>query len=118
MCVGIEKGSLKNAIMPYLTDQMRRLNTYPNIVELSHGGKKKQERITWALQGRLEHGRVSFSKGEYLKKLIEQALDFPSQLTHDDMLDALAYIDQIAVTSYIDQPWVDTWSPLDKQAGY
>ena len=118
MCVGIEKGSLKNAIMPYLTDQMRRLNTFPNVVEVTHGGKKKQERITWALQGRLEHGRVSFSKGEYLKKLIEQALDFPSQLTHDDMLDALAYIDQIAVTSYIDQPWVDTWSPLDQQAGY
>jgi hypothetical protein len=117
-CVGIEKGSLKNAIMPYLTDQMRRLNTFPNVVEVTHGGKKKQERITWALQGRLEHGRVSFNKGKYLKKLIEQALDFPSQLTHDDMLDALAYIDQIAVTSYIDQPWVDTWSPLDKQAGY
>jgi hypothetical protein len=34
------------------------------------------------------------------------------------MLDALAYIDQIAVTSYIDQSWIDTWSPLDKQAGY
>ena len=118
VCVGIEKGSLKNAIMPYLTDQMRRLNTFPNVVELTHGGKKKQERITWALQGRLEHGRVSFSKGEYLKKLIEQALDFPSQLTHDDMLDALAYIDQIAVTSYIDQSWIDTWSPLDQQAGY
>ena len=118
MSVGIEKGSLKNAIMPYLTDQMRRLNTFPNVVELTHGGKKKQERITWALQGRLEHGRVSFNKGEYLKKLIEQALDFPSQLTHDDMLDALAYIDQIAVTSYVDQPWVDTWSPLDQQAGY
>ncbi len=118
MCVGIEKGSLKNAIMPYLTDQMRRLNTFPNIVELTHGGKKKQERITWALQGRLEHGRVFFNEGEYLKKLIEQALDFPSQLTHDDMLDALAYIDQIAVTSYVDQPWVDSWSPLDKQAGY
>ena len=116
--LGIEKGSLKNAIMPYLTDQMRRLNTFPNIVEVTHGGKKKQERITWALQGRLEHGRVTFSKGEYFKKLIEQALDFPSQLTHDDMLDALAYIDQIAVTSYIDQSWIDTWSPLDKQAGY
>ena len=118
LSLGIEKGSLKNAIMPYLTDQMRRLNTFPNVVEVTHGGKKKQERITWALQGRLEHGSVYFSKGEYLKKLIEQALDFPSHLTHDDMLDALAYIDQIAITSYIDQSWVDTWSPLDKQAGY
>lgn len=118
MVVGIEGGSLKNAIMPYLTDQMRRLNTYPNIVEVTHGGRRKVERITWALQGRMEHGRVSFSPDDYLVKLADQALDFPNPMSHDDMLDALAYIDQIAVTCYIDEPIIDTWEPFDEVSGY
>jgi len=118
MKLGIEGGSLKNAIMPYLSDQMRRLNIYFTPVELTHGGQRKIDRVTWALQGRLEHGRVSFTAGTYLKQLAEQALDFPNPLTHDDMLDALAYIDQIAVTSYIDESVVDTWEMIDDFAGY
>jgi len=118
MKLGIEGGSLKNAIMPYLSDQMRRLNIYFTPVELTHGGQRKIDRVTWALQGRLEHGRVSFTAGTYLKQLAEQALDFPNPLTHDDMLDALAYIDQIAVTSYIDESVVDTWEMMDDFAGY
>jgi hypothetical protein len=118
MKLGIEGGSLKNAIMPYLTDQMRRLNIYFTPIELTHGGQRKIDRVTWALQGRLEHGRVSFTAGHYLTQLVEQALDFPNPLTHDDMLDALAYIDQIAVTSYIDNAVVDTWEAMDDFAGY
>lgn len=118
MKLGIEGGSLKNAIMPYLTDQMRRLNIYFTPYELTHGGQRKIDRITWALQGRLEHGRVSFTAGQYLTQLVEQALDFPNPLTHDDMLDAVAYIDQIAVTSYIDDAMVDTWEMFDEVSGY
>lgn len=116
--VGIESGALKHAIMPYLTDQMRRIGVYPNITDLSHGGKRKVDRITWGLQGRLEHGRVTFAPKEYLIKLTDQAMDFPNPMSHDDMLDALAYIDQIAVTSYIDEPIQDTYEVLDDDAGY
>jgi len=100
--VGIEKGALKNALMPFLHDNMRRLNVFPYIREVSHGNKKKTDRIVWALQGRLEQGRLSLQPGEYTKPLVEQMLDFPNPTVHDDMLDALAYIDQIAVTSYYD----------------
>ncbi|NIM44250.1 MAG: hypothetical protein GTO54_01200 [Nitrososphaeria archaeon] len=68
----------------------------------------------------MEHGRISFNKDkkEMVDKFRTQALDFPSPLTHDDMLDALAYIDQIAVTSYIDEPYIDTWEAQDWDAGY
>jgi len=66
--VGIEKGALKNALMPYLHDNMRRLNVYPYITELSHGNQKKADRIVWALQGRMEQGRLTFAPGEYLPK--------------------------------------------------
>jgi len=116
--LGIESGSLKNAIMPYLSDQMRRLNTYFTPQDLTHGGQRKVERIQWALQGRMEHNRVTFAPKDYLAKLVDQAMDFPNPLSHDDMLDALAYIDQIAVTNYIDDAYIDTFEPLDSYAGY
>ncbi len=97
LVVGIERGSLKNAIMPYLTDQMMRLSTFPRIKEVTHGNQKKTERIAWALEGRFEHGRIFFREdAEYVQPLINQLLDFPNPLAHDDLIDALAYIDQVA----------------------
>ena len=104
--VGIEKGMARNAMMPYLEDQARRLAIHPNFVEVTHGGQNKASRIAWALQGRLEHGRIQFCRGDYLPKLKEQIWDFPFG-RHDDLVDALAYIDQIA----------DTWAPMDEAVG-
>lgn len=118
MAVGIEQGSLRNALMPYLTDQSRRLGIYPNIIPCVHGGKQKVDRITWALQGLLQHGRITFRNGKYLQKLMDQAMDFPSRLAHDDMLDALAYISQVAKTSYAARTIIDSWSPDDFAMGY
>ncbi len=117
--VGIEAGSLMNAIMPYLEDQMRRMNRYPNIVPLRHGGKKKEDRIIWSLQGRFQHGKISFKKGaSWIPWLQDQLLDFPNRLTHDDGPDALAYIDQIAVTTY-DHGWDEgDYEALDLVSGY
>lgn len=118
LAVGIENGALKNAIMPYLEDQMRRLNIYPRIEALTHGGKKKIERITWSLQGRFHNGRITLAKGAWNKPFIDQMLDFPNPMAHDDLLDALAYIDQISATVY-DMGWVpDEYTPLDADIGY
>jgi phage terminase large subunit-like protein len=117
--VGIEKGSLKNAIMPYLEDQMRRLNVYPSIEELTHGNQKKTERIAWALAGLFEHGRIKLNEGEWNQKFREQLLDFPNPLAHDDLPDALAYIAQLAEVSYIDEFEIDYWGgPIDELSGY
>lgn len=119
MAVGIEKGALKNAIMPYLSDQMRRLNTFPNIVETTHGGQNKILRITWALQGRFEHGRIVLNKGRWTRTFINQLLDFPNPLSHDDLIDSLAYIDQVATTAYhTELTDADQWEPLDIEAGF
>lgn len=116
--VGIENGSLKNALMPYMEDQMRRLGVYPRVEPLTHGGKKKTERITWALQGRFEHGRIKLNKGAYVRKFVEQLLDFPNPLAHDDLPDALAYIDQIAVTNYDLSFSEDEFEILDDIIGF
>jgi len=43
---------------------------------------------------------------------------FPSPGVHDDLPDALAYIDQLAVTSYFqDDEENDSWQPQDIIAG-
>lgn len=118
--IGIEKGSLKNALIPYMQDQMLRLNTFPNIVEVTHGGKKKIDRIVWALQGRLEHGRIQFRDGPYLEALRDQMADFPNPLAHDDLLDSLAYIDQIGQAIYNEDIIIDDsyGDPIDSISGY
>ncbi len=117
--VGIERGALKNALMPYLNDNMRRLNVFPYITELTHGNQKKYDRIVWALQGRMEQGRLTFQEGDYLDKLFDQMLDFPNPLAHDDMIDSLAYIDQIAVASYHmgEDIGQSDWEPMDSISG-
>lgn len=118
--VGIEGGALKNAMGPYLNDYMRRLGTYPFIQTCTHGGKKKTDRIAWALQGRLEHGQIKLNPGKWAKKFEEQLLDFPNPLTHDDLPDALSYIDQIATTIYGLEDFldIDEYEILDVIAGY
>lgn len=116
--VGIESGSLKNALMPYMEDQMRRLNIYPRIEPLTHGGKKKTERILWSLQGRFANERIHLKRGNWNKKFVDQLLDFPNPLAHDDLIDALAYIDQIAVTTYDSSFVPEDWEPLDPHTGF
>jgi hypothetical protein len=118
--VGIEAGALKNAIGPYMKDQMMRLNTFPNIQSVTHGGKSKTDRIVWALQGRLEHGRIKFKPGPYLEEIEEQMGDFPNPMAHDDLLDSLSYIDQIGQVNYFEDFEMDDKYalPLDPVAGY
>ena len=99
--LGIEKGALKNAVLPYLHDLMKKHNTYCHIHDLTHGNKKKTDRIVWSLQGRMEHGRITFNKDEDWDEFKDQLVMFPTNGVHDDLVDALSYIDQLAVTSYM-----------------
>lgn len=116
---GIEKGTNMLAVLPYLTDMMREYRRWLDVIPLTHGNKRKADRIQWALQGRLEKGRIGFNPGPYLKKLIAEAIDFPDPRAQDDRLDALAYIDQMATITYFDEfEGLETWAPLDEVAGY
>ena len=116
--VGIESGALKNAIMPYLEDEMRTKGRWVNIRDVTHGGKRKTDRITWSLQGRLEHGKIKLRKADWNNHFISQMMDFPSPLSHDDLLDSLAYIDQVSVADFAESIELDEWEPMDAIAGY
>jgi hypothetical protein len=115
--IGIERGSLKNAVLPYLSDLMRKNNVYSHIVDLTHGNRKKADRIIWSLQGRFEHGRVVLNQEGDFDTFLDQLLMFPAQGVHDDLPDALSYIDQLAVTSYFEGDTDDDWEPMDVISG-
>jgi predicted phage terminase large subunit-like protein len=117
--VGIERGIAKQAMMSPLMDMMKRHNLFFRIEELTHGNINKANRVINALQGRMEHGRIVFNKGDWNIKLVDQLMQFPSPLTHDDLIDSLSYIDQLAHVAYSGN-WeeYDDFEILDAVAGY
>lgn len=118
IAVGCEKGMAKNAVLPYLTDMMRKYNTFAHIHELTHGNKKKTERVVWSLQGRMEHGKVSFNEDENWDIFKDQLLMFPTAGVHDDLVDALSYTDQLAVSTYQQDYEDEEYETYDVIAGY
>jgi hypothetical protein len=116
--VGMERGTVRNAVLPYLSDLMRSKNTYAMIQDLTHGGKQKTERVVWALQGRFEHGKVILNEDEDWKEFQDQLLMFPTPQVHDDLIDALSFIDQLAVTTYFTDDDESEYEPMDSVAGY
>jgi len=118
--VGIERGIAKQAVMSPLTDMMRRYSRYFRIEELTHGNQKKIDRIVWALQGRFENGQITLNKGEWNHRFLDELFQFPNHLVHDDLIDSLAYIDQLAKVAYhIDLlDLEEEYEPLDELTGY
>ena len=119
LAVGIEKGIARQAVMSPLSDLMRKYNTFFRCDDLTHGNRKKTDRIMWALQGRFENGVISLNKGEWNMKFLDELFQFPNDLVHDDTVDALAYIDQLANVAYGigDIPQED-YDFLDVVSGY
>jgi len=117
--VGIERGIAKQAVMSPLLNLQKKYAQFFRIEELTHGNKKKTDRVMWSLQGRFENNTITLNKGEWNSRFLDQLFQFPDPLTHDDLVDSLAYIDQLANVPYgigdidFDEPEI-----LDIVAGY
>jgi len=117
--VGIERGIAKQAVTSPLMDLQRRHSKFFPIQTLTHGNKKKTDRIMWALQGRFENGMITLNKGEWNARFLDQLYQFPDVLTHDDLIDSLSYVDQLAQVPYGIGDWdFDEPEILDIVAGY
>jgi predicted phage terminase large subunit-like protein len=117
--VGIERGIAKQAVMSPLMDLQKKYNKFFRVEELTHGNKKKTDRVMWALQGRFENGVITLQKGEWNARFLDQLFQFPDALTHDDLIDSLAYIDQLAQVPYgIGDLEFDEPELIDAIAGY
>lgn len=100
MMVGMEQGSLSRALLPYLTDLMRKNNVYAHVQMIPTSGSSKINRITYALQGMMEHGRISFNVNENWDQFRREMIAFPTSRAHDDLLDSLSMVAHLAKTSY------------------
>jgi phage terminase large subunit-like protein len=76
------------------------------------------DRVIWSLQGRLEHGRITFNENEDWTEFRDQLIMFPTAGVHDDLVDALSYVDQLAVANYNADYEEDEFEILDPIAGY
>lgn len=89
--VGIEEMQVSKAIGPFLNEEMVRENTYLSIVKLKHGGKDKIARAR-SIQARMRAKSVKFDKGaDWYQTFEEELTRFPRD-THDDQVDAFAYL--------------------------
>ena len=116
--VGIERGISKQAVMSPLMDLMKQRGRFFVVEELTHGNRKKTDRIMWALQGRFENGQITLGKGEWNSRFLDQLFQFPDALTHDDLVDAFAYTDQLAKVAYSYDFEIDDLEVLDVVTGY
>jgi predicted phage terminase large subunit-like protein len=117
--IGVERGIAQQAVMSPLQDVMRRTSRMFHMELLTHGNQNKENRILWALAGRFENGLIHLKKGDWNDAFVDEAANFPSRLVHDDLLDALSYIDQIAQVAYLDGiELADDFEPIDAVAGF
>ena len=116
--IGIEKGSLMRAVMPYLTEMMLKQNIYPRIEEIRIGNRSKIDRVVGALQGRFEHKQVELCDGDWVREFKDELLNFPTTGVHDDMVDSVSLIAQIANAAVYFDDYEDDYEPLDIISGY
>jgi hypothetical protein len=61
---------------------------------------------------------VSFNEDGDWEEFKDQMIMFPTAGVHDDLIDALAYIDQISVTSYASDYETEDTEFTDEYTGY
>ncbi len=94
LVVGIERVAYQQALEHFLLKEMPLRGTFFRIEPLK-AEKKKELRIQ-ALQPRFRAGTVWFpAESDFLTELEAELLTFPRG-KHDDLIDALAYMEQIA----------------------
>ena len=101
-----------------MTDIMKRTQTFFRVDELTHGNKRKTDRVVWALQGRFENGYITLNKGAWNNEFLDQLFQFPNKLVHDDLPDALSYIEQLAKVAYVLDFEEEEYEYLDTISGY
>ncbi|NIN96671.1 MAG: hypothetical protein GTO49_17220 [Anaerolineae bacterium] len=130
--VGMERGMAKNAICGddgqsgYLGELMHKYG-YFQVQALTHGNQRKEDRIKWSLQGRAEKGHITLqpdtdlpAEEKWVGKFLGQAVDFPNPLAKDDLIDCVAYADQMiqGAGQFDDFTIFDNWVPHDLEVGY
>lgn len=85
-----ERGHISKSIGPFLYKRMAETGTYMNLIEVTPATDKEQR--AQSIAARVAMGKVYFPKGPWWSEDgIAEMMSFPNG-THDDFVDALAYI--------------------------
>lgn len=85
-----ERGHISMSIGPFLRDRMEATRTYCNISQITPVADKQTR--AQAISAKIAMGHVYFPRGEeWVSRAEDQLLKFPNG-SHDDFVDALAYI--------------------------
>lgn len=88
------------ALIHFVEKEMQKRNQWFTIKPLE-AKEKKETRIQGALQPRFSLGSIWFPLGaSFLPELESELTTFPKGI-HDDLIDSLAYIDQIATPLWL-----------------
>lgn len=90
--VGIEKGHIEMALGPFLEKRVRERGLYEMYIKDLKTGRRDKEARARAIQGRMQQGMVFFPQDAvFTAPLVAELLRFPNG-THDDQVDALAWL--------------------------
>lgn len=96
VAVGIESGLYKQAIYNHLFSLLPKDFDLNKLYELSHKKLNKVERIKIYLQKRFQLGYISLNnEGSWHDEFIKEFEAFPSTKVKDDLIDSLAFIEQL-----------------------
>lgn len=93
--VGVEDGQIWKSIQPLVKRRMEERLVFPTYEIL----KPLTDKMARArpLQGRMQHGKVFFpEQAAWFQQAMQEMLRFPAG-THDDVVDALAWVVQLAI---------------------
>ena len=116
LAVGIEQTAYQRSLVHFLEKEMPARGIFFRITPLKAGNVKdaKNLRID-TLQPRFTVGTVWFKeRAVWLPELEAELLAYPHG-AHDDVIDALAYVEQMSATPYQSrniERWNDDWNPI------
>ena len=106
--LGVEAGAYKDHIQGYLEEYALEYGVPLQVTELKHRNTAKQDRIRWALDGRSSKGRIFYKHGQWNEEFFDEVGNFPSPRVHDDLIDAVAYVDQLSESTHYNIEYVNS----------
>jgi predicted phage terminase large subunit-like protein len=111
--IGIEDVAYQKALLYMIHEESMRRNTYPPVKGIHPGTDRTKETRIMGLVPRFEWGRILINQGQ--DDFEKEYLEFPRS-SHDDILDALSQIEQIAF--YPEREFEDVAEPAPNHPRY
>jgi predicted phage terminase large subunit-like protein len=111
MAFGLETVAYQKALLHFLDEEMKRRKTVIPVTGINRGPDKTKEQRILSLVPRFEWGRIFLNRS--LDDFVDEYAKFPRS-RYDDLLDALASIEEIAFPPQTERTTNEPKSPHDR----